>query len=149
MSLAKGEVQAMCCTYSAAKLQLDSLYSPIPFSWSAFQYCPTICEGSLLMRRQTGAQLPANAQCSFVSSCHEPMISCKVKFMLATEKEERSFYPVEISTKLIEIIIFPEKKAYWLCKVSNNHIGETDLWSTPWTDFPVPINTILCLVLIQ
>lgn len=44
--------------YSNAKLQFDHVFC-IPFSCSAFQYCPTIHEASLLVRRQTEAQLPA------------------------------------------------------------------------------------------
>lgn len=62
--------------------------SVIPFGLSAFQNCPTIHEASLLIRRQTETQLPTMVT-TFVSSCHNPVILCNIKFMLATGEEEK------------------------------------------------------------
>lgn len=79
---------------------------------------------ALLVRRQTGAQLPMHAQCSAVSSSHEPTISCQVRLMSATENDKGHFIQQK-SPKLIDVITLPEEKTYWLCEVTKNRAGES------------------------
>lgn len=78
-----------------AKLQFDHMCSAIPFSWSAFQYCPTIHEASLLVRRQTEAQPPIVT--IFGEQLSQPNDLAQSKVYVSKRK---SFYPVETRKKI-------------------------------------------------
>lgn len=131
--------QAMCCTSQRCQIAIASPAFSNPL--------PLICFPVLSLN--LWRQLPTNARCSLVSSCRKSMISCKVKLKLATEKKERSLDPAEIGKNYQKLLYSQRRKRIDFVRCLTTTSERADLQSVPCTDFPVAINTIICLVLIQ